>query len=141
MEWIYKLNQLKQTAAQLWQVAGDVKVFAVHGAMGAGKTTLIHALCDVKNVKDVIGSPTFSIINEYAFVENDKPNKIFHIDLYRLRDEDEAVQAGVEDCLYSGDVCFIEWPEKILSHLPAGAVHIYVEAIDEQTRQLIIKDN
>jgi len=142
MEWIYKLQQLKQTAEQLLQVIGNVKVLAFHGLMGSGKTTFIHGLCDVIGVKDVVGSPTYSIINEYGYTHGNEIRKIYHIDLYRLSDEAEIIQAGgVEDCLYSGQMCLLEWPEKIISRLPAGSVHIYMEFIDEQTRKLRIADN
>ena len=141
MEWIYKLNQIQQTATQLWKVAGNTTVFAIHGAMGAGKTTFIHALCDVKKVKDTVGSPTFSIINEYMYIENSREKKIFHIDLYRLKDEQEAMQAGVGDCLYSDHICMVEWPEKISSLLPADAIHFFIKVLDEQTRSLQIRNN
>jgi tRNA threonylcarbamoyladenosine biosynthesis protein TsaE len=138
VKWIFKLNQIHQTATQLWKVIGNARVFAIHGDMGTGKTTFIHALCDVKKVKDIVGSPTFSIINEYIYIENGQEKKIFHIDLYRLKDEQEAMQAGVGDCLYSGHICMVEWPEKILSLLPPDAVHIYINTVAEQTRALQI---
>jgi tRNA threonylcarbamoyladenosine biosynthesis protein TsaE len=141
VKWIFKLNQIHQTATQLWKVIGNARVFAIHGDMGTGKTTFIHALCDVKKVKDIVGSPTFSIINEYIYIENGQEKKIFHIDLYRLKDEQEAMQAGVGDCLYSGHICMVEWPEKILSLLPPDAVHIYIKTVDEQTRALQIGNN
>jgi tRNA threonylcarbamoyladenosine biosynthesis protein TsaE len=141
MEWTYRLNQIRQTATQLWKVAGDVKVFAIHGAMGAGKTTFVHALCDVKKVKDTVGSPTFSIINEYVYIENGQEKKIFHIDLYRVKDEQEAMQAGIADCLYSDHICMVEWPEKISSLLSPDVVHIYIKILDEQTRSLQINNN
>src|SRR5882757_4783965 len=112
MELTFSLNNIKEIAGRFWKIAGDANVFALHGEMGAGKTTFIHALCDLKGVKDVVGSPTFSIINEYNYSEKGKEKKIFHIDLYRLRDEEEASRAGVEDCLYSGHTCLLEWPEK-----------------------------
>lgn len=141
MEWIYKLSQVKQVAEQLWQLTGKAAILAFHGTMGSGKTTFIHALCDAKGVKDVVGSPTFSIINEYEYLPGKEVRKIYHIDLYRLKDEEEAVQAGIEDCLYSSHICLIEWPEKISSHLPAGTVHIHIELVDEQTRRLRIEEN
>ena len=137
----YALQQLPQTANAFWKLAAGAKLIAFHGNMGAGKTTFIHALCDARQVKDVVGSPTFSIINEYFFTENGEQKKIFHIDLYRLKDEKEALLAGVEDCLYSDHICLIEWPEKISSLLPAGTLHVFIEPVDTQTRKLRIGDN
>ena len=141
MKFSYKLNGIKEAATRFWQVIGDRKVIAFHANMGAGKTTFIHALCDVKKVKDVVSSPTFSLINEYEYIENDLIKKIFHIDLYRLKDENEAMQAGIEDCLYSDHICLIEWPEKISGHLPTDTAHVFIEVIEEQTRRLRIEDN
>ena len=86
MDIIYILNDIKDAATQFWRAIGDKKVIAFHGNMGAGKTTFIHTLCEINGVKDVVGSPTFSIINEYSFPEG----MIYHIDLYRLKDEEEA---------------------------------------------------
>jgi len=93
MEKVFSLEQLPETAQWVWEQAGDIKVLALHGEMGAGKTTLVHALCRSKGVTDVTGSPTFSLINEYAAPGS---GRIYHLDLYRLRDEEEAIYAGVE---------------------------------------------
>jgi tRNA threonylcarbamoyladenosine biosynthesis protein TsaE len=108
--------------------------------MGAGKTTFILALCEMKGVKEVMGSPTFSIINEYFFKENSGAGKIYHIDLYRLKDEEEAIRAGVEDCFYSDHTCFIEWPEKAPGILPPGTLHVFIEVTDTQTRSLTLQE-
>jgi len=140
MEWIFSLKDIRQTALSFWKEVNNAKVLAFHGSMGVGKTTFIHALCDVKKVKNVVGSPTFSIINEYAFNDNGKEKKIYHIDLYRLKDEAEALHAGVEDCLYSDHICLLEWPEKISSLLPDHTIHVYIEIIDLNTRKLRIED-
>lgn len=141
MKIIFTLQQLPQTATALWKIVENANVIAIHGQMGAGKTTLIHALCNAKKVKDTVGSPTFSIINEYFFTENGTERKIYHIDLYRLKSEKEAVDAGVEDCLYSDHICLVEWPEKISSLLPPGTMHVFIEVIDNITRNLRIGDN
>jgi tRNA threonylcarbamoyladenosine biosynthesis protein TsaE len=141
MEWQFSLNNINDVAKSFWKEIGDEKVIALHGQMGSGKTTFVHALCDVKGVKDVVGSPTFSIINEYAFFENGKEKKIFHIDLYRLKDESEAIQAGVEDCLYSDHICFVEWPDKAPLLLPDNSVHVYIEPVGDKTRRLRIGNN
>jgi tRNA threonylcarbamoyladenosine biosynthesis protein TsaE len=98
--------------------------------MGAGKTTLIHALCDEKGVTSTVGSPTFSIINEYSY----PGGRLFHIDLYRLKDEEEAVRAGVEDCLYSGDICLVEWPGRAEGILPENTLKVEIDVINQDTR-------
>jgi tRNA threonylcarbamoyladenosine biosynthesis protein TsaE len=137
---IFTLDQLPNAAKQFLQIAAGAKVIAFHGQMGSGKTTFIHALCNVKGVIDIVGSPTFSIINEYAY-DCDGTNRIlFHIDLYRLMDEAESIRAGVEDCLYSGFICFVEWPDKAPGIFPPETMHVYLEAIDSQTRRLTIGD-
>jgi tRNA threonylcarbamoyladenosine biosynthesis protein TsaE len=136
MEWRFELDQAKEIATMFWKTVDKARVIAFHGEMGAGKTTFIHALCDVKQVKDTVGSPTFSIINEYGYVEDGIEKKIFHIDLYRLRDEAEAIQAGVEDCFYSDHITLVEWPEKAPGIFPSDTMHVSIEAIDEKTRRI-----
>jgi tRNA threonylcarbamoyladenosine biosynthesis protein TsaE len=140
MERLFKLEQINQTAAECWKAIYPKTVIAFHGGMGAGKTTFIHALCEAKKVKDVTGSPTFSIINEYLFEEDGAEKKIYHMDLYRLKDEEEAIQAGVEDCLYSDHICLVEWPEKTPGLFPPDTVHLFIETIDSDTRKLIIEE-
>ena len=130
----YELSDIKDAAARFWKAIGDKKLFAFHGNMGAGKTTFIHALCEVKGVKDVVGSPTFSIINEYYYPSG----KIFHIDLYRLKDEEEAVNSGVEDCLLSGNTCLVEWPEKAWGIFPGHSLHLLIELMNEHSRKLVV---
>ena len=141
MDFEFTRENILQVAATFWKLAGDASVVAFHGEMGAGKTTFIHALCDSKGIKDAVTSPTFSIINEYDYEENGKQKKIFHLDLYRLKDEEEAIQAGVEDCLYTDAVCFVEWPEKAPGIFPDTTIHLYIDSIDEQTRKLRIGNN
>ena len=140
MQLVYSLDKINEAARWIWDQTGHATVIAFHGPMGSGKTTLIHAMCDLKNIKDIVGSPTFSIINEYVFSENGKEKNIYHIDLYRLKNEAEALHAGVEDCLYSDHICLVEWPERIPSLLPADTIHIYIEFIDAERRRLIIGD-
>jgi tRNA threonylcarbamoyladenosine biosynthesis protein TsaE len=137
MEIEVRLADIQQAAQLFWEkVTGNI--FAFHGEMGAGKTTFITALCTVKGVTMHIGSPTFSLINEYTYMEDDRQKSFFHIDLYRLKDEEEAINAGIEDCLYSGNICFIEWPEKIPSILPGNTTHVYIQPINDYTRLLKI---
>ena len=131
----FKLAEIEKAASELLALIGDRKLIAFHGEMGAGKTTFIHAICNVLGVKDVVGSPTFSIINEYRAANGDT---IFHLDLYRLKDEAEAIAAGVEDCLYSGNLCMVEWPEKAAAIFPADAVHCYLKSVSDNERKLQI---
>lgn len=121
------LDALSLFARQFWEAAGDAKVFAFHGPMGAGKTTLITALGRYKGVRSSMSSPTFSIINEYAFEEGGEERSMYHIDLYRLERADEAIHAGVEDAVYSGSICLVEWPEKAPSLFDDTAAHVYIE--------------
>lgn len=139
MEITITLDNLQQCAQYFWeQVPEEEMLFAFHGEMGVGKTSFIAALCTARGVTGHVSSPTFSLINEYTYYEKDGQKRIFHIDLYRLKDEAEAVNAGIEDCLYSGNICFVEWPEKIPSLLPANRVDIYMHPVNTRTRLLKI---
>ncbi len=132
------IGQLEQFAKAFWSHVKDTKVFLFHGQMGAGKTTTITALCQAKGIKESISSPTFSIINEYAYQENGQPRNVYHIDLYRLKDLEEMIAAGVEDCIYSGEICFVEWPQKAPELFDENVVHVSVGTLDERTRVIKI---
>ena len=137
MERTFNLKEINEVANDFWREAGIKSVLAFHGELGAGKTTFIKALCKAKGVKEVVSSPTFSLINEYIFKDsNGRGNIIYHLDLYRIRDEEEAVQAGIEDCLYSGSLCLVEWPEKIPGLLPSDTLHITLTPAGEGRRLL-----
>jgi len=141
MEWTFSLENINEVAKEFWTATEGKTVFAFHGSMGAGKTTFIHALCDAKEIKDVVGSPTFSIINEYVYNCEGTKRPLFHMDLYRVQDEEEALRAGVEDALYSGYICLVEWPEKAPGIFPEDTVHAHIGVIDEKTRRLKIGGN
>ena len=132
----FHLSQIKDVAVQLWQQYHQYKIWAFNAPMGAGKTTLIHALCDVLNVTSTVTSPTFAIINEY---ESSLAGIIYHMDWYRLKNSAEVIQTGCEDCIESGNLCFIEWAEKADELLPLNSLHINLEIIDTQERRLIVK--
>jgi tRNA threonylcarbamoyladenosine biosynthesis protein TsaE len=132
------LDQLPLFARQFWDYVNGRTVFLFYGEMGAGKTTLIEALCAAKGVKERMGSPTFSIINQYAYTEDGQEKTIYHIDLYRLKDEEEIIQAGVEDCVYSGAICMIEWPQKAPGLFDTTAVNVVIEPIDDTQRRVKI---
>ncbi|MEP6512783.1 MAG: tRNA (adenosine(37)-N6)-threonylcarbamoyltransferase complex ATPase subunit type 1 TsaE [Parafilimonas sp.] len=129
----YQLDTIHEAAEKLCEASKQNKIWAFHSAMGGGKTTFIHALCEVLQVKDVVTSPTFAIINEY---ESPVAGIIYHMDWYRIKNEREAVDAGIEDCLSSGNICFIEWPENAAKLLPADALHVFIEVMNAGTRRL-----
>jgi tRNA threonylcarbamoyladenosine biosynthesis protein TsaE len=133
----FHLSQIKDVAAQLWQQYHQYKIWAFNAPMGAGKTTLIHALCNVLNVSSTVTSPTFAIINEY---ESSLISIIYHMDWYRLKDKTEIIQAGCEDCIESGNLCFIEWAEKAHELFPLNTLYIKLEIINADERRLIVND-
>ena len=135
MEVYFTLEQIQVAALKLLSASTNYKVFAIHGEMGAGKTNFIHALCEAMGVKDAITSPTFSIINQYNTA---KGETIYHMDLYRIKDENEAINAGIEDCLYSGNICLVEWPEKTPGIFPEDTLHITITSVNDNTRKLKI---
>lgn len=122
-----QLSQLPEIATQLLKLAGEKKVFLFEAPMGAGKTTIIKALCKELGVIESITSPTFSIVNEYI----GESGPIYHFDFYRLKNEQEAYDLGYEEYFYSGNYCFVEWPQKINSLLPEDAFLIQIELIDQ----------
>mgnify|MGYP003576902822 CR=1 FL=1 len=134
MEFEYRLEKIENAAQTLLSMAGNYKVWAFDGEMGSGKTTLIHAICNTLGVKGTFGSPTFSIINEYL----SPAGPVFHIDLYRCKDEEEALRAGVEDCLYSGNLCMVEWPTKAPGIFPDETLRIAITVTGENSRKLSI---
>ena len=115
------LEQLSSISEQILEQTLLHKKFAFYGEMGVGKTTLIKALSLHLGVTDVVSSPTFSIVNEYAIDEGDK---IYHFDFYRIEDEQEAYDMGYEEYFFSNAYCFIEWPEKITNLIEKDIVRI-----------------
>lgn len=136
MEFTVSLEELEIFAKEFWQEVKSPSVFAFHGPMGAGKTTIIESLCRERGVRSHMSSPTFSIINEYAYEADGEEKIIYHIDLYRLKSEEEAIQAGVEDCIYSGATCFVEWPGKAEGLFDENTIHVHVEPLNESTRRV-----
>jgi tRNA threonylcarbamoyladenosine biosynthesis protein TsaE len=135
MEWIFELQDIDRVARELLAAHGDKKVWALEGGMGAGKTTLVHALCSALGVMDVVSSPTFPVINEYRAADGET---VYHIDLYRLKDEDEAVNTGVEDCLYSGCRCFVEWPGRAEGLFDGETLRLSLETVGGDRRKLTV---
>lgn len=128
---IQNISALRDTAKQLLDSFPEERVFAFYGAMGAGKTTFIKALCRELGSPDNITSPTFALINEYA---TSTGKTIYHFDFYRIKKIEEAYDLGYEDYIYSGNYCFIEWPEMIEALLPAGIVAVQINETDDGGR-------
>jgi len=135
MDIIFSLEGIDDAAKQFIKAAKWFRVIAFHGEMGAGKTTFIHSICEGLGVKDIVSSPTFSIINEYR-TSTGEP--LFHLDLYRIKDEAEAIIAGVEDCLHSGHCCLVEWPDRAPGIFPGNTLHVYLQATGANARKLQI---
>ena len=139
MQYNVLIEKLDEFASVFWTKAKDRRIFAFHGEMGSGKTTLIGALCRWKGINDVVGSPTFSIINEYSYTENQLERAIYHIDLYRLASVEDVIRAGVEDCIYSNEICMVEWPENAMVLFPSETVFCSLEAVSDCARKLIVQ--
>ncbi len=112
------------------------KTLLFHGDMGVGKTTLIKELTRELNVDDVVSSPTFSLVNEYHSRDG---QKIYHFDFYRIENEVEALDMGIEDYFYDDAWCFVEWPNKVKNLLPLNAVEIHLTQNEDQSRTISIK--
>jgi len=129
---VKSLHELKHAAEQLISFGRSEKIFLFYGDMGAGKTTLIKSLCECLGAKEPVTSPTFSIVNEYQ----GESAKIYHFDFYRLKNQSEALDLGYEEYFYSGNYCFIEWPEKIPDLLPDHYIRVDVQVMGENERLL-----
>jgi tRNA threonylcarbamoyladenosine biosynthesis protein TsaE len=129
------LNNLDEVSELIIKKLQEQKICIIEGEMGAGKTTLIKALCNRLGVEDTVSSPTFSIVNEY----NAKGNPVYHFDFYRVKSLEEALNVGVEEYFYSNNYCFIEWPDIILDLLPAEylKIHITFGTNDDRNYKLI----
>lgn len=136
----YSLATIESAVHQFWQFAHQYNVLAFSGQMGAGKTTFIHALCDFLGVRDAVSSPTFALINEYHFDDSGHDRTIYHMDWYRLRDTEEAINAGMEDCvLQKNNYSFVEWPEKAAELLPHPHLWISITSVDDTHRLMDIR--
>ena len=130
-------SDLGMVASQIIQTLPGKRVFALYGAMGAGKTTLIKSLCHELGVADVVLSPTFALINEYRTRQGEP---VYHFDFYRIKSLSEAYDLGYEEYFYSNHYCFIEWPEKIEQLLPTGFVYIDIRSGDsDQIRTINVR--
>lgn len=126
------------SALEILRLSEPHRVFAFDGQMGAGKTTFIKKLCEEMGSADVVNSPTFAIVNVYD-VEQPYRGEVYHFDCYRLKDIREALDFGAEEYLYSGNYCFIEWPEKIESLLPEDTIYVRITPLENGERQLVVE--
>lgn len=136
MELIFTLEEIDKAAKHFIPLLSNSKIVVFNGEMGTGKTAFIHAMCRQMGVRDKMSSPTYAIINQYKTINGITIN---HIDLYRLKDLEEAIQAGIEDAVNSGDFCFIEWPEKIMVVLPLHIINVFIEIAGDTKRRLTAK--
>lgn len=127
------IGDLRRAAAEFLQKKGDGNIIAFYGKMGAGKTTFITALCQELGVEDTVNSPTFTIVNEY---QDGRGEPVYHFDFYRIESLREATDIGLDEYLWSGCLCLMEWPEKIEPLLPEETLRLEIEVIDENTRIL-----
>ena len=132
---IENIENLAAAARKFVDEMGENRVFAFYGKMGAGKTTFIKAICEALGVEDVVTSPTFAIVNEYADASG---NPVYHFDFYRIKNLREAYDIGCEEYFYSGHPCFIEWPELVEELLPEDAVTVRIEVHDDESRTVSI---
>ena len=128
---INDLSDIRSAARTFLKTMKGHAVFAFYGKMGAGKTTFIKALCEELGVAETITSPTFAIINEYRAGNGES---IYHFDFYRINKQEEAFDFGYEDYFYSGNLCFIEWPELVEALLPENVIKVSIREADNGQR-------
>lgn len=134
---IASLEEIDAVAREFLTLAEGRKLLAFYGQMGAGKTTFTVALCKALGVGDAVSSPTFAIVNEYLRSDGEP---MFHFDFYRIRNNAEAMDIGVEDYFYSGHLCIMEWPENIEDLLPEETLRIYIKVNDDLSRSVCWED-
>jgi len=127
-------NDLEQVAHAVIGLSHHHTVFCLYGDLGAGKTTLVKSVANLLGVKDMVSSPTYPIINEYHL--SDYP--VYHIDLYRINSEGEALSIGLEEYLYSGNLCFVEWPDHFERLLPDNHIKLFIRKLEAEKRTIEI---
>ena len=126
-------EDLPLVAAKILEEMPSERIFTFYGNMGTGKTTLIKAFCQTLGSKDVVSSPTFSLVNEY---EDNHGDSLYHFDFYRIKQIGEVYDMGFEEYIYSGNYCFLEWPERILELLPETYVYVSIEVGEDEVRKI-----
>ena len=137
MEWkISSLEDLTIPAGVIAELLSERRVLSLSGSLGAGKTTFVKEVVRQLGSQDDTSSPSFALVNEYHF----PAGVIYHMDMYRLKDVEEALNIGIEDYLYSGEICMIEWPELIDSLLPDDVIQLHIEAISPEERRITLTE-
>ena len=136
---VHSIDELDKVAGELINYANECRTLLFYGEIGAGKTTLIQRFCNYFEVEQRVTSPTFSLVNEYTFKNKTDQSEhlIHHLDLYRLKNINEAIDIGIEDYLYDNFYCLIEWPEIIEPLLPEHVVKIKIQLLDNSSRKII----
>jgi tRNA threonylcarbamoyladenosine biosynthesis protein TsaE len=135
----FDLENIENAAGELLRLFPEARIFAFYGTMGAGKTTFIKSICRLEGIEENVTSPTFSLVNEY---HGNHGKVIFHFDFYRIDSLEEVLDIGYEDYFYSGNMCLIEWPEKIRGLLPEESLRVKLDVLDTGERLLrILKDD
>lgn len=130
------IEGLQRVAESTIILAGNYRIWLFEGEMGTGKTTFIKVLCKVFGVVDDVNSPTFALVNEYI---DRQDTRFYHFDFYRIKNEEEAMDIGADEYFYSGDRCFIEWPEKIPSLIPDEFLRIFISINSDNTRKIVLE--
>ena len=128
-------SELYTVAKAISKLCATNQIFIIEGEMGAGKTTLIGEICKVLNVEDAVSSPTYGIVNTYF---SEQYGEINHLEFYRIENEEEAMDSGLDEQLYSGNICFVEWASKIPKLLPDYCVNVAIEIIETNRRKITI---
>lgn len=129
------IEEISVAAKTFWQFAGEHKKFAFFGPMGSGKTTFIKALCEEKAVVDYVTSPSFSIINEYCGIDDER---FFHIDFYRIEEVEEVYDMGYEEYFFDDHYCFVEWPEKVADLIPEHFLQVHINVQNDLSREFVV---
>jgi tRNA threonylcarbamoyladenosine biosynthesis protein TsaE len=128
-------SELHTVAKAISKLCASNQVFIIDGEMGAGKTTLVGEVCKALNVVDAVSSPTYGIVNTYF---SEQYGEINHFDFYRIENEEEAMASGLDEQLHGGNICFVEWANKIPKLLPDNCVKVAIEIIDTNRRKITI---
>ncbi|WP_417857779.1 tRNA (adenosine(37)-N6)-threonylcarbamoyltransferase complex ATPase subunit type 1 TsaE [Xanthomarina gelatinilytica] len=132
----YSISELNSIVKEIIATSKS-KILLFYGEMGVGKTTLIKEICKELRIEDVANSPTFSLVNEYHTVNSEI---VYHFDFYRIEDENEAYDIGIEDYFYSDAWCFIEWPQNIENLLPLESTEIHISVLENGNRNMQLKN-